>query len=343
MPRSRTATLALLSLLASGCGADPSSDVRTQALNATKATVAADLAAITRAVTELRAAAPAPDADGWNATADRAQVEQMRAAWLRARDAYERVEGAIAQLFPDLDVAMDQRYDFFVDRAPDTNLFDDQGATGLHSIERILWADAHPAHVVRFEMGLRNYTPAAYPSSMAEAQAFRDGLCARMIRDAQRLEREFGPLALDTSAAFRGVIGSMEEQVEKIDKAASGEEESRYAQTTLRDMGANLEGGRRTFNAFRPWLESRPNGPALARQIDARFTGLATYYGMLNGMAIPPVPAGFNPDMPSAADLMTPYGQLRTRVNQDASPMVSGSLVSLMNQAADLMSIPRLD
>lgn len=336
---------ALAVSLSLGCGADPTpaSDVRTQALSATKAAITSDLHTLTVAVTALRAAAPAPDADGWSATADATAVAEMRRQLLIARDAYERIEGAIAQLFPDLDVSMDQRYDYFVELAADTNMFDGQGATGLHSIERILWADAHPAHVVRFEMGLRNYTQAQFPRTMAEATAFRDGLLTRMVTDAAQLEMDFAPINLDTPASFRGVIGSMEEQVEKIDKAASGEEESRYAQTTLRDMVANLEGGRRTFAAFRPWLESRPNGPALATQIETHLTSLSTYYAMLNSQAIPPVPDGYNPEMPSAEHQMTPYGRLRTRVEQDADPMGATSLVTLMNQAADIMAIPRLD
>ena len=75
----------------------------------------------------------------------------MKAAWVRARTAYEHVEGAIAPIFPELDAAIDERYDgFLADIGPtgDANLFDGTGVTGMHGIERILYSDSIPANVV---------------------------------------------------------------------------------------------------------------------------------------------------------------------------------------------------
>src|SRR4051812_4435484 len=151
----------------------------------------------------------------------------MRNAWRHSRAAYEHIEGAIAVLFPEIDVSLDARYDAFIAVAPDDNLFDAQGVTGVHAIERILWSDQIPARVLAFESALPGYRAAAFPATAAEATAFRDQLVARMLTDAMTMETQFAPLALDQAAAFRGVIGSLREQVEKAEFAATGEEESR--------------------------------------------------------------------------------------------------------------------
>jgi iron uptake system component EfeO len=337
------ALLACASLMVA-CADDPAPTESQAAITAVKRDISTDLAELAAATRALQAAAPAPDADGWDLTRDRAAVTAMRAEWRRARGAYERIEGAIAVLFPDLDVSTDERYDGFLAEIPshrDDNLFDGEGVTGMHAIERILWADAHPARVTAFERALPGYVAPAWPTTLQQARDFREGLCARLVRDVEQMQTEFAPVALDASAAFRGVIGSMEEQVEKVEKAASAEEESRYAQVTLYDMRNNLEGARRSWAAFRPWVIAR-GGTTIATAIDARFTALRERYATVTGDALPPVPDGWNPDMPTAAHQMTPFGQLRAFVLAESDPMREGSVVREMNRAADLLAIPRL-
>jgi iron uptake system component EfeO len=328
----------VLSLVSVAACASPQDMAKTTV----KDSIARELTELTAAARALQAAAPAPDADGWTQSADAASVTRMKTEWKRMRVAYERVEGAIAVLFPETDVAIDERYDGFVSERADANLFDGEGVTGMHAIERILWSNEIPERVRTFEMGLPNSPQAARtPSTLAEATQFRDGLVARLVRDCEEMERQFRPLALDHATAFRGVVGSLEEQIEKVDKAATSEEESRYASHTLADMRANLEGGRRTFDAFRPWLES-VGERALAQQIQGRFDAIDAAYRALPGESIPAVPEGFNPESPTAAHLATPYGQLRTTLRAEADPMRAESLVALMNRAAVAMSIPEL-
>lgn len=345
LSRYALALVLTLSALTPGCGDDASGDPQQAAvLQGVKADITADLVELTAAAEALRAAIPAPDADGWNDQSDAQSVAAMRAAWVRARNAYERIEGAIAVLFPDLDAATDERYDGFLAELPgmrDTNLFDGGGVTGVHGIERILWANSHPARVVAFESRLTGYVAAAFPRNMAEATAFRDGLVTRFVTDCRAMQTQFAPLALDTSAAFRGVIGSLEEQQEKVELAASAEEESRYAQFTLGDMRANLAGGLRTWQRFRPWVVAR-GGAELAGRIDQRFAALQTGYSMLQGDAIPAVPEGYNPDSPSAEHQMSPYHRLRDGIAREADPANPAGLVAEMNRAADLLAIPRL-
>ncbi len=341
MRNTLTQTITLWMLCAaSGCGQTPLSPEQ-QALFDVKAYIQSNLDELDGAVTALQNDAPVADADGWNAKSDSAAIAKMKGDWKRARIAYEHVEGALAVLFPDLDASTDERYDGFISTTPDDYLFDDKGVTGVHAIERILWSDQIPAQVQNFEMGLPGYKAAAFPANEKEASDFKIKLCARLVSDVQTMRSQFSPLALDPAAAFRGIVGSMNEQIEKANKAATGEEESRYAQYTLADMRANIEAGEQTYSAFRAWLLS-VGGAALDVQISAGFQRLKSKYASYPGDALPAVPATWSPSNPSVADLATPFGQLYQLLMQEVEPMRAGSLVSAMNQSADLLGIPQL-
>jgi iron uptake system component EfeO len=319
------------------CGPDP----QTAALDGVKGYVTQELGALADAAVALQVAAPAPDADGWNATADAAAVTAMKAEWKKARISYERVEGAIAVLFPDLDAATDERYDGFIAEGEDTNLFDSEGVSGIHAIERILFSDSIPQGVIDFESGLPGYVAAAFPANETEATDFKNALCQRLVDDTASMRDQFAPLALDTATAYRGVIGSMEEQIEKVSLASTGEDESRYAQHTLADMRANLEGGVEIFAAFNASFEAKGAVETRA-QIEEAFARIDAHYDGLNGDAIPPVPSTWNPDAPSDADLQTEYGQLFTLLSGETDPATETSLVSLMLKGADQLGVPQL-
>jgi iron uptake system component EfeO len=335
------AGLGCFGLLLLGCGADQGPPEQ-RAKAAVKSQITAELGNLSDAATRLRAAAPAPDGDGWNDQADMAAVVAMRAEWKKARTAYERIEGAIAVLFQNYDESTDQRYDWFIAEAPDADLFDGQGVTGIHAIERMLWANSQPAEVVAFESTLTGYQAARLPMTQAEATQFRDGLAKRLVDDTTAMKQMFAPLNLDTAAAFRGVIGSLGEQIEKIELAATGEDESRYAQNTLADMRANLEGGQNTYAAFRDWVRSEQGGQALDTDILAGFARVKALYDASSGDSLPPVPDGFDPEVPTAAHLDTPYGRIFEGLSTESDPDQPQSLVAKMTAAADLLGIPRL-
>lgn len=330
------ATLSLCTLVA--CQAsEPTPEER--ATLAVKAIVEDELANLHAAAQALRDAAPEPDADGWSTAADADAVGRMRTHWREARVAYERIEGAIAVLFPDLDAATDERYDGFLEAAPDDDPFDDQGVTGVHAIERILWAGEHPPETVAFESALDGYVPAAQPATAEQAAAFKDALAQRLVDDVAQMQASFEPLALDPAAAYSGVVGSMAEQLEKVELAATGEDESRYASHTLADMRANLEGGRALYEAFEPWLASEAGGDALHASITAGFERVEAGYAAHSGDGVPPVPEGWSAE-PSDALRDTPYGQLFGLLEHEADPDADDSLVRAMIDAADLMGIP---
>ena len=325
-----------------GCGGDSSGSPEARATSSVKAQIAVELDNLVASTTALRAAAPAPDADGWSLATDMAAVAAMRTQWKATRVAYERIEGAIAVLFPNYDVSTDERYDGFIAEAADADLFDGEGVTGVHAIERILWAGEHPPAVVAFESSLVGYEVASFPTTMAQATEFRDGLATRLVTDAQAMRDMFKPLALDAASAFRGVIGSIAEQVEKVTLASTGEEESRYAQHTLGDMRANLQGGRKTYDSFRAWVRSTPGGPDLDADIMAGFGRVEGLYQGVTGDALPPVPDGFDPTAPTAAQLATPYGVIFAGLSAESEPDDPNSLVAKMAAAADLIGIPEL-
>jgi len=336
--------LAIALIVGAGAGAcgsgGASPEERTKA--GVKINIDNELGNLTSAVAALRAAAPEPDADGWSAEADPDAVAAMRTSWRQSRMAWERIEGAIAVLFPSYDESLDQRYDgFLADHGPDSDLFDGEGVTGVHAVERILWADSAPAQVVTFEMGLTGYVPATFPMDAAQAGEFKDGLCKRLVDDTTAVQQMFVPRSLDTTAAFRGVIDSMNEQIEKIELAATGEEESRYAQHTLADMRSNLEGGRNTYAPFRAWLKGKAGGAALDADILAGFARMSALYGMFVD-SLPPVPVGFDPQAPAAADLETPFGTIFAGLKHESDPADPASLVSKLTAAADLLGIPQL-
>lgn len=307
---------------------DKTTDPETQAILDVKAYTSGELDAFADAAAAIQAATP----EDWSDTA------AIEAAWKDARVAYEHAEGAIAVLFPDLDASTDERYDGFLAEGPDDYLFDDEGVIGVHAIERIVWSDRVPAEVVTFEEGLPDYTPAAFPANATEQSDFRDLLCQRLVDDTITMRDEFEPLALDSATAFRGAIGSMAEQYEKVALASLGQDESRYAQHTLGDMRANLDGGRAIVAAFGPWID---DDTLLGEIVDA-FERIEAGYSAINGDAIPAVPATWNPDAPSEADLATPYGQLYMLVATEADPTISGSLVERLQVAADQLGIPQL-
>lgn len=312
-----------------------------QALTDTKQYVETHLDGLVTASTALCAAAPAPGATGWNATSQAAAVSTMRAEWKKARASYERVEGSIAVLFPELDESTDQRYDAFLENATDTNLFDDEVVTGVHAIERILFSDQISPEVKTFEEGLGSkYVAAAFPGNESEARDFKEKLCAKLVSDVTTMRAQYRPLALDSPAAFRGVIGSMEEQVEKISFAATGQEESRYAHFTLADMRANLEGATATYQAFRPWLQAKGE-TALDTEILAGLARVKAGFDAVPGDSLPTPPVSWSSVNPSEADRQTPFGVLFSLVERETA--TSGeSLVVSMRKAADALGIPQL-
>jgi len=320
-----------------------------RAVTQTHAELLANVDDLVRATEDLQAAAPAPVGRGWDPQRDADALVAMREAWVRARTAYELVEGAIAPLFPDIDAAIDARYDDFLteleSQGGDPNLFDGKGVTGMHAVERILYSDVTPQRVIDFEKVIPGYVKAGFPGTEQEASDFRSALAPQLVSDAGELQMLWVPSKVDPAVAFYGVVSLMNEQREKVVKASSNEEESRYAQRTMADLRDNLAGTRKVYRAFQPWILSKSSTDATkdGATIDAKiangFAALDQAYQAVSGDAMPEVPATWSAEMPSAADLATPFGRLYAVVTTAVDPTQPDSIVAQMNDAATLLGL----
>lgn len=321
-------------------------DYPAETVRAMHDSISADLATLIVAATDLQHAAPAPVGRGWDGALDAAAIADMRQRWVAARVAYEHVEGALAPLFPDIDQAIDFRYeDFLFYFGPDDDLFDAGGVTGLHAAERVIYADVIPANVVAFEEALIGYKAASFPATEAEATRFRTALLGRIVSDAQSLQAQWTPANIDLPGCFTGLVDLMSEQREKVNKAGNQEEESRYSQRTMADLRANLEGTRTIFAKFEPWLRTvtspdpEADGPTLADAVEAGFDALDAVYATVQGDAFPAPPPTWSSENPSASDLATPFGQLFSAVSHAVDPNEPGSIVDRMNRVASVLHI----
>lgn len=307
-----------------------------------KAELAKELGAWEEASRALADAAPTPPDRGWDGDKDREALERMKQAWFDARRSYELIEGAVAPIFPESDAATDSRYDDFLSRIGpqgDPDPFDDEGVVGMHAIERVLWAREIPEEVVRFEKGLPGYRPARYPETREEALAFKEKLASRLVRDIQSLRAQFEPLILDPAFAYQGLIDLAVEQTEKVDRAATGQEESRYAQSTMRDLRSNYEGCLKIYQVFQPELRERKGGPELDARVRVAFARLEAEYGRVAGDSIPRPPMNWSTVSPNPAHRDTPFGQLYFAVKRETDPAEPGSLVSELAGVAKVLEL----
>ena len=304
----------------------------------------ADVDALAAAAVEMQNAAPMPAGRGWDKS-DEPAIAAMRAAWLKARTAYEHIEGALAPLFPDIDMAIDARYDDFLAdltaQGGDKYLFDDKGVTGMHAVERVLFSETTPARVVEFERALPGYVAATYPATQQEAADFKAKLCAKLVADTKKLVGEWTPAKIDVRIAYSGLVSLVAEQREKVQKAATGEEESRYAQRTMNDIRDNLEGTKRVYAVFQPWLMSKPSPSAdIDKAVLAGLASLDAAYKAVSGDAVPEPPATWSAENPSAADLQTPFGKLYAAVLAQSDATKKDSVVAKLDQAGTLLGFP---
>jgi iron uptake system component EfeO len=323
----------------SGTGAETDEQFEQDLVSGMHDALLSDVQALHKAAVDLQAAAPDPQGRGWDADMDADALGKMKDAWLSARTAYERTEGALAPIFPDLDYSIDARYDdFLTDLSADNgdqDLFDDQGVTGMHAIERILFVKTTPDTVVKFEATLPGYKEAAWPSTEDEAHEFKTLLAARLVTDTDTLATQWTPQKIDLAGAYVGLIDLMNEQREKVLKAASEEEESRYSQRTMADVRDNLAGTRKVYDLFEPWLESKDDGKTIENAVEKGFDSLSATYDTVDGDAIPEPPDDWSSESPTPDNLATPFGKLFEAVDSAVDPNKKGSVVDEMTKTAD--------
>ncbi|HET8727975.1 MAG TPA: iron uptake system protein EfeO [Alphaproteobacteria bacterium] len=173
------------------------------------------------------------DTEAFTAAVKAGDLDKARALYAPARFSYEAIE-PVAELFSDLDAAIDSRAD-------DHELAEkDPGFTGFHRIEYGLFA------------------PGAGTSDLA-------GYADRLMTDVNDLDQRLAGLTFPPMTVVGGAAALMEEvAASKI----SGEED-RYSHTDLWDFEANVEGSKTIYDLLRP-LIADANADYVAK-VDSNF------------------------------------------------------------------------
>lgn len=164
------------------------------------------------------------------------EVEKAKELFAPTRQHYEVVE-PIAELFSDLDAAIDSR----ADDHEKAEL--DEGFIGFHKLEYAL-----------FE---KNTTEGMKP------------VAEKLMADVEELQKRVAGLTFPPDKVVGGAAALMEEvAATKI----SGEED-RYSHTDLWDFEANFDGSRKIFDLFKPLLAK--DDPKFVEKVDANFATVA--------------------------------------------------------------------
>ncbi len=172
---------------------------------------------------------------------------KAKSIYAYTRQPYERIE-PIAELFSDLDTAIDVRADDFKDQEKDPEF------TGFHRLEYALFAQNDLTGM--------------------------DKMADKLLADVKELQTRIDALAFPANKVVGGAAALIEEvAMSKI----SGEEE-RYSHTDLDDFDANVAGAKEILNLFRKNLVEKDE--ALVATVDANFKtvdGILNKYRKGNG------------------------------------------------------------
>ena len=158
------------------------------------------------------------------------RTEDAKAMFADVRTHYERIE-PIAELFNELDPAIDARADDFKDQEQDP------GFGGFHRIEHALWT--------------LNTTKGMEP------------IADKLLADVQKLKQEIDILTFPPSK----VVGGAAVLIEEVANSKISGEEDRYSHTDLSDFQANMDGAQKIVDLFRPLIAEK--NKALLDKIDA--------------------------------------------------------------------------
>ncbi|CCP03545.1 UPF0409 protein ycdO precursor [Erwinia amylovora Ea644] len=164
-------------------------------------------------------------------------VNKAKALYAPTRQHYERIE-PIAELFSDLDGAIDAREDDFEKKA------EDPAFTGFHRLEKVLFAD--------------NTTKGM------------DKFADQLYKNVLDLQTRINELAFPPGKVVGGAAGLIEE----IAASKISGEEDRYSRTDLWDFKANVDGAQKIVNLLRPLVEKAD--PQLLTKVDGNFNKVDT-------------------------------------------------------------------
>jgi iron uptake system component EfeO len=174
-------------------------------------------------------------------------LAKARALYAPARTHYERIE-PVAELFDDLDKAIDVRADDFEKKE------EDPGFAGFHKIEKSLFTD----------------------KSTAAAQHAAD----KLLADVRELRSRIDTLTIPAGKMVAGAA----DLIEEVAKTKISGEEDRYSHTDLWDFQANVDGAQKIYTLLRPLAAKR--NAAFVKRVDENFKqvdALLAKYKSANG------------------------------------------------------------
>ena len=158
------------------------------------------------------------------------EIDKAKSLFASTRVHYERIE-PIAELFNELDPAIDAREDDFKDGPKDANF------TGFHRIEHALWVE----------------------KDVKGVQTVAD----KLLEDVKKLQTEIDELNFPPTK----VVGGAAALIEEVAGSKITGEEDRYSHTDLSDFQANVDGAQKIVDLFRTPIAEK--NQALLDKVDA--------------------------------------------------------------------------
>ena len=185
-------------------------------------------------------------------------LDAARAQFGLTRTFYERIE-PVAESFPDLDPAIDMRWD---DTADGTEPF-----TGFHRLERFLWPPQQA------DVGEQPGDVA--PADMANAKSTDtkqniDGIARQLDTDVNRLRTEVNKP--DFTFETQSFVKGPQALVDEVAATKVGGEEDRYSHTDLYDFAANIDGSETLIADMQPIISAKNS--ALMDKITQQFAAI---------------------------------------------------------------------
>nr|WP_314228128.1 iron uptake system protein EfeO [uncultured Kingella sp.] len=158
------------------------------------------------------------------------EIDKAKSLFASTRVHYERIE-PIAELFNELDPAIDAREDDFKDGPKDANF------TGFHRLEHALWVE----------------------KDVKGVQTVAD----KLLEDVKKLQTEIDELNFPPTK----VVGGAAALIEEVAGSKITGEEDRYSHTDLSDFQANVDGAQKIVDLFRTPIAEK--NQALLDKVDA--------------------------------------------------------------------------
>ena len=173
------------------------------------------------------------DTEGFVQLLKEGKLEEAKKAYPLIRMSYERSE-PIAESFGESDVKIDFRLADYLDENKT-----EEGWSGFHRIERILWEE----------------------NTTKGTESYGD----QLVNDIKELKAKIATVDVDYKIMLTGAVDLLNEvATSKI----TGEEEI-YSHTDLYDFRANIQGAEKIFQLFKPLLEK--SDAALVKELEEDF------------------------------------------------------------------------